>query len=200
MLKLYYVPGTCALCPHIVLRESGLDYILEKVNRDDKKTETGNDYNAINPKTNVPALTMNDGQLLTEVAVIVQYLADQAPAKKLAPPSGTLERYRLQEWLNFISSEIHKGCSPLFNPKLNEEAKAALMARLMQRIDFAAHALVDREYLMGTFSVADAYLFTVLRWAPRLGLDLILWPLLKDYMERMAARPAVQAAMKEEGL
>jgi glutathione S-transferase len=200
MLKLYYVPATCALCPHIVLRESGLDYILEKVNRDDKKTETGNDYNAINPKTNVPALTMNDGQLLTEVAVIVQYLADQAPAKKLAPPSGTLERYRLQEWLNFISSEIHKGCSPLFNPKLNEEAKAALMARLMQRIDFAAHALVDREYLMGTFSVADAYLFTVLRWAPRLGLDLILWPLLKDYMERMAARPAVQAAMKEEGL
>jgi glutathione S-transferase len=200
MLKLYYVPATCALCPHIVLRESGLDYILEKVNRDDKKTETGNDYNAINPKTNVPALTMNDGQLLTEVAVIVQYLADQAPAKKLAPPSGTLERYRLQEWLNFISSEIHKGCSPLFNPKLNEEAKAALMARLMQRIDFAAHALVDREYLMGTFSVADAYLFTVLRWAPRLGLDLTVWPLLKDYMERMAARPAVQAAMKEEGL
>jgi glutathione S-transferase len=200
MLKLYYVPGTCALCPHIVLRESGLDYILEKVNRDDKKTETGNDYNAINPKTNVPALTMNDGQLLTEVAVIVQYLADQAPAKKLAPPSGTLERYRLQEWLNFISSEIHKGCSPLFNPKLNEEAKAALMARLMQRIDFAAHALVDREYLMGTFSVADAYLFTVLRWAPRLGRDLTVWPLLKDYMERMAARPAVQAAMKEEGL
>jgi glutathione S-transferase len=196
MLKLYYIPGTCALCPHIVLRESGLDYTLEKVNRDDKKTETGNNYNAINPKTNVPALTMNDGQLLTEVAVIVQYLADQA----LAPPSGTLERYRLQEWLNFISSEIHKGCSPLFNPKLNEEAKAALMARLMQRIDFAAHALVDREYLMGTYSVADAYLFTVLRWAPRLGLDLSAWPLLTDYMERIAARPAVKAALKEEGL
>jgi glutathione S-transferase len=200
MLKLYYIPGTCALCPHIVLRESGLDYTLEKVNRDDKKTETGNNYNAINPKTNVPALTMNDGQLLTEVAVIVQYLADQAPAKSLAPPSGTLERYRLQEWLNFISSEIHKGCSPLFNPKLNEEAKAALMARLMQRIDFAAHALVDREYLMGTYSVADAYLFTVLRWAPRLGLDLSAWPLLTDYMERIAARPAVKAALKEEGL
>lgn len=200
MLKLYYVPGTCALCPHIVLRESGLDYTLEKVNRDDKKTDAGNDYNAINPKSNVPALTMNNGQLLTEVAVIVQYLADQAPAKSLAPPAGTLERYRLQEWLNFISSEIHKGCSPLFNPKLNEEAKAAMMARLMQRIDFAAHALVDREYLMGIFTVADAYLFTVLRWAPRLGLDLSPWPVLKDYMERIAARPAVKAVLKEEGL
>lgn len=200
MLKLYYVPGTCALCPHIVLREAALDYTLEKVNRDDKKTETGKNYNAINPKTNVPALTMNDGQLLTEVAVIVQYLADQAPGKMLAPPAGTLERYRLQEWLNFISSEIHKGCSPLFNPKLNEEAKSALTARLMQRIDFAAHALVDREYLMGIFTVADAYLFTVLRWAPRLGLDLSAWPVLEDYMKRIAARPAVKAAMKEEGL
>ena len=200
MLKLYYVPGTCALCPHIVLRECGLDYTLEKVNRDDKKTETGKDYNAINPKTNVPALTMDNGQLLTEVAVIVQYLADQAPDKKLAPPAGTLERYRLQEWLNFISSEIHKGCSPLFNPKLNEEAKAALMPRLKQRIGYAAHALADREYLMGTYTVADAYLFTVLRWAPRLGLDLSDWPVLKDYKGRIAARPAVKAALKEEGL
>ena len=200
MLKLYYVPGTCALCPHIVLRECGLDYTLEKVNRDDKKTETGKDYNAINPKTNVPALTMDNGQLLTEVAVIVQSLADQAPDKKLAPPAGTLERYRLQEWLNFISSEIHKGCSPLFNPKLNEEAKAALMPRLKQRIGYAAHALADREYLMGTYTVADAYLFTVLRWAPRLGLDLSDWPVLKDYKGRIAARPAVKAALKEEGL
>lgn len=200
MLKLYYVPGTCALCPHIVLLECGLAYTLEKVNREDKKTETGTNYNAINPKTNVPALTMNNGQILTEVAVIVQYLSDLAPARKLAPPAGTMERYRLQEWLNFISSEIHKGCSPLFNPNLNEEAKAALVARLMQRIDFAAHALVDREYLMGTFTVADAYLYTVLRWAPRLGLDLTAWPLLKEYMERIAARPAVKAALQEEGL
>ncbi len=200
MLKLYYVPGTCALCPHIVLRETGLDYTLEKVGRDDKKTETGSNYNAINPKSNVPALTMNNGELLTEVAVIVQYLADQVPEKRLAPPAGTLARYRLQEWLNFISSEIHKGCSPLFNPKLNEEAKAALKPRLIQRIDFAAHALVDREYLMGTYTVADAYLFTVLRWAPRLELDLTPWPVLKDYMARIAARPAVKAALKEEGL
>jgi glutathione S-transferase len=200
MLKLYYVPGTCALCAHIVLREAGLDYTLDKIGRDDKKTETGQDYTAINPKTNVPALAMNNGQILTEVAVIVQYLADQAPGKKLAPPSGTLERYRLQEWLNFISSEIHKGCSPLFNPKLNDEAKAALMPRLKQRIAYAADALKDKEYLMGTYTVADAYLFTVLRWAPRLALDLSSWPALKDYMERIAARPAVKAAMQEEGL
>jgi glutathione S-transferase len=200
MLKLYYVPGTCALCPHIVLREAGLDYTLEKVNRDDKKTETGADYIAINPKSNVPALTMNDGQLLTEVAVIVQYLADLVPDKQLAPDAGTLERYRLQEWLNFISSEIHKGCSPLFNPNLNDEAKAALMPRLKHRIGYAADALKNRKYLMGHFSVADAYLFTVLRWAPRLNLDLSVWPVLKDYMERIAARPAVKAAMKEEGL
>jgi glutathione S-transferase len=200
MLKLYYVPGTCALCPHIVLREAGLACTLEKVNRDDKKTETGQDYNAINPKTNVPALVMSNGQILTEVAVIVQYLADQAPAKKLAPPTGTLERYRLQEWLNFISSEIHKGCSPLFNPKLNDDAKAALMPRLKQRLGYAAHALADKKYLMGTFTVADAYLFTVLRWAPGLGIDLAAWPVLKEYMERIAARPAVKAALKEEGL
>ena len=200
MLKLYYVPGTCALCPHIVLREAGLTYTLEKVGRDDKKTETGLDYIAINPKTNVPALTMDDGQLLTEVAVIVQYLADRAPDKSLAPPAGTLERYRLQEWLNFISSEIHKGCSPLFNPKLDDEAKAALMPRLKQRIAYAADALKNKKYLMGHFTVADAYLFTVLRWAPRLEIDLSAWPALKDYMERIAARPAVKAAMKEEGL
>ena len=200
MLKLYYVPGTCALCPHIVLREAGLTYTLEKVGRDDKKTETGLDYIVINPKTNVPALTMDDGQLLTEVAVIVQYLADRAPDKSLAPPAGTLERYRLQEWLNFISSEIHKGCSPLFNPKLDDEAKAALMPRLKQRIAYAADALKNKKYLMGHFTVADAYLFTVLRWAPRLEIDLSAWPALKDYMERIAARPAVKAAMKEEGL
>lgn len=200
MLKLYYVPGTCALCPHIVLRETGLDYALDKVGRDDKKTETGADYTAINPKTSVPALAMDNGQVLTEVAVIVQYLADQVPDKSLAPPAGTLERYRLQEWLNFISSELHKGCSPLFNPKLNDEPRAAFKARLTQRLAFAADALKNRKYLMGHFTVADAYLFTVLRWLPRLGMDLSNWPVLKDYMEHMAERPAVKAALKEEGL
>lgn len=200
MLKLYYVPGTCSLCPHIVLHEAGLEFSLDQISRADKKTESGDDYTAINPKTNVPALIMNNGELLTEVAVIAQYIADQAPASKLAPPPGTLERYRLQEWLNFISSEIHKGCSPLFNPSLGDDAKAALLPRLTQRIDYAASALANRDYLMGDFTVADAYLFTVLRWAPRLNVDLTPWPAITAYMERIAARPAVVAAMKEEGL
>lgn len=201
MLELYYVPGTCSLCPHIVLHEAGLGFSLDKVNPGDKKTETGQDYNAINPKSNVPALVMNDGQLLTEVAVIVQYLADLAPEKKLAPPAGTLARYRLQEWLNFISSEIHKGYSPLFNPRLADEVKTIFKERLAGRISYAARALADKDYLMGdTFSVADAYLFAVLRWSPRLGFELSPWPVLKDYMERIGARPAVKIAMAEEGL
>jgi len=201
MLKLYYVPGTCALCPHIILHESGLAFTLEKVNRDDKKTETGQDYNAVNPKSSVPALQMNDGQVLTEVGVIAQYLADLVPGRKLAPPAGTLARYRLQEWLSYISSEIHKGYSPLFNPKLADEAKTMFKERLALRINFAAKALADQDYLMGDgFSVADAYLFTVLRWSPHLGFDLAPWPVLQSYMDRISARPAVVAAMKEEGL
>ena len=201
MLKLYYVPGTCALCPHIVLHEAGIRFALEKVNRDDKKTESGQDYNAINPKSYVPALVMNNGHLLTEVAVIVQYIADLAPDKKLAPLAGTLERYRLQELLNFISSEIHKGFSPLFNPKLSEETKTVFKERLAGRLNIAAKALEDKDYLMGkTFTVADAYLYTVLRWSPRFGFDLAPWPAIKDYMERIAARPAVKAALAEEGL
>ena len=201
MLKLYYVPGTCALCPHIVLHEAGVGFTAEKVNPKDKTTEDGQDYNAINPKSYVPALVMNDGQLLTEVAVIVQYIADLVPDKKLAPPAGTLERYRLQETLNFISSEIHKGYSPLFNPKLSEETKTVFKERLAGRLNIAAQALADKDYLMGkTFTVADAYLYTVLRWSPRMNVDLTPWPVLQTYMERIATRPAVKAAMAEEGL
>ncbi|MFZ5523389.1 MAG: glutathione transferase GstA [Pseudomonadota bacterium] len=201
MLKLYYVPGTCALCPHIVLHEAGVSFTTEKVNPKDKTTESGQDYNAINPKGYVPALVMNNGQLLTEVAVIVQYLADLVPDKKLAPLAGTTERYRLQEWLNFVSSEIHKGYSPLFNPRLSEETKTVFKERLAGRLDIAAKALEGKDYLMGkTFTVADAYLYTVLRWSPRFGFDFAPWPALKDYMERIAARPAVKAAMAEEGL
>ncbi len=199
MLKLYYVPGACSLCPHIVLHESGLAFALEKVNPKDKKTESGADYNAINPKGYVPALEMNDGQLLTEVAVVAQYIADQAPAKKLAPAAGTLERYRLQEWLNFISTEIHKGYSPLFNPRLPDESKTIMKERLIARLGFAAQALAGKNYLMGKdFTVADAYLYTVLRWSGRMGVELA--PALKDYMERIAARPAVKVALAEEGL
>jgi glutathione S-transferase len=200
MLKLYYVPGTCSLCPHIILHEAGLGFTLEKVNREDKKTETGANYNAINPKTNVPAIEMENGQLLTEVAVIAQYLADLAPAKNLAPPAGTLERYRLQEWLNFISSEIHKSFSPLFNPKLPDDVKPVFKERLALRLGYVANALKGKNYLMSHYTVADAYLYTVLRWSPRFDFDLSPWPALTEHMARIAARPAVKAAMKEEGL
>jgi glutathione S-transferase len=200
MLKLYYVPGACSLSPHIVLHESGLAFETDRVNPGDKKTASGQDYNAINPKGYVPALVMNNGQLLTEGAVIVQYLADLVPEKKLAPPVATAERYHLQEWLNYIATEIHKGFSPLFNPKLPEEMKAAGKERLARRIGLVAHALEGRDYLMGGFTIADAYLFTVLSWSPHLGFDLAPWPVLKGYMERMAARPAVQASMQTEGL
>jgi glutathione S-transferase len=201
MLKLYYVPGTCALCPHIVLHEAGVSFTAEKVNPKDKTTESGQDYNAINPKGYVPALVMKNGQLLTEVAVIVQYIADLVPDKKLAPLAGTIERYHLQEWLNFISSEIHKGFSPLFNPRVPEEIKTVFKERLAGRLNIAAQALEDNDYLMGkTFTVADTYLYTVLRWSPRMNVDLSPWPVLQAYMERIAARPAVQAAMAEEGL
>ncbi len=201
MLKLYYVPGTCALCPHIVLHEAGVEFTLDKVGRTDKLTESGQDYNAINPKGYVPALVMHDGQLLTEVAVVVQYIADQAPNKKLAPTAGTLQHYRLQELLNFIATEIHKSFSPLFNPKLSDEAKNILKERLVGRMGIAAKMLEGRDYLMGKdFCIADAYLYTVLRWSPRVGVDLATWPLLQSYMERIGARPAVKAALKEEGL
>jgi glutathione S-transferase len=199
MPKLYYVPGTCALCPHIVLHEAGVSFTAEKVNPKDKTTESGQDYNAINPKGYVPALVMNNGELLTEVAVIVQYIADLVPDKKLVPLAGTIDRYRLQEWLNFVASEIHKGFSPLFNPRVPEETKTVFKERLAGRLNIAAQALADKDYLMGkTFTVADAYLYTVLRWAPRMNVDLS--PVLKAYMERIATRPAVKAALAEEGL
>jgi glutathione S-transferase len=201
MLKLYYVPGACSLCPHIVLQEAGLGFLLEKVNPGDKKTESGEDYNAINPKGYVPALVMNNDQVLTEVAVVVQYIADLVPDKGLAPPSGTLERYRLQEWLNFISTEIHKGFGPLFNPRTPDDTKTASRERLSKRIGFVAESLKGKDFLIGTtFTVADAYLFTVLRWSQHAGIDLSPWPDLKDYIARIAARPAVIAAMKAEGL
>ena len=151
MLKLYYVPGTCALCPHIILHEAGINFTAEKVNPKDKITESGQDYNTINSKGYVPALVMNDGGLLTEVAVVVQYIADLVPDKKLAPRVGTLERYRLQEWLNFISSEIHKSYSPLFNPKMPEEAKTLFKERLAGRLNVVAKALTGNDYLMGKF-------------------------------------------------
>lgn len=201
MIKLYYSPGACSLSPHIVLREAGVPFEIEKVNLKTKKTDAGIDYDTINPKSYVPALVMNNGELLTEGPAIVQYVADLVPGKKLAPPAGTLELYRLQEWLNYISTEIHKSFSTLFNPEATEDIKGAAKARLSKRFGFAASALEGKNYLLGdTFTVADAYFFTMLRWTHYTGIDLSAWPALREYFNRVAARPAVISAIKAEGL
>lgn len=200
-MKLYYKAGACSLSPHIVLREAGLPFELESVDLATKKTGSGGDYLGFNPKGYVPALLLDDGQLLTEGPVIVQYIADRVPEKNLAPPAGSMERYRLMEALNFIGTELHKGFSPLFNPKATEEWKSFARALLAKRIGLVAQQLEGRDYLLGAnFSVADAYLFTVLGWAGYVKLDLSAWPVLKSYLARVAARPAVQAAMAAEGL
>lgn len=199
-MKLYYSPGACSLSPHIVLREAGLAFEVEKVDRE-KKTERGGNFLEVNPKGMVPTLELDNGQRLTEGPAIVQYLADLAPAKKLAPPAGAFERYRLQEWLNFITSEIHKGFTPLFRPTTPNDAKPAFVSVLNDRFAYLAKQLEGRNYLLGDdFTVADAYLFTTLNWCGFLGMDLGQWPVLKAYHGRVAARPAVQAAMKAEGL
>ena len=200
-MKLYYSPGACSLSPHIVLAAAGLPFDLEKVDLSAKRTERDIDYWKINPKGYVPALELDDGQVLTEGPAIVQYLADQVPHKKLAPPAGTLERYHLQEWLNFISTELRKGFSPLFNPKATEEWKGVVRELLGRRMAIVAERLEGRDYLMGeAFTVADAYLYTVLNWARHVKLDLSPWPLLAAYQTRVAARPAVDAVLQAEGL
>ena len=200
-MKLYYTPGACSLSPHITLCEAGLPYELVRVDLQEGKTEDGRDYREINPHGYVPALELDDGQILLEGPAIVQYLADQVPEKGLAPAAGRLERYRLQQWLNFISSELHKGFGAFFNPAFPEDAKAVFTSLLDQRLTVLAPILESQDWVMGdTFSVADAYLFTVLSWSPMIDFDLSPWPSLTRYQERVAARPAVQAAMKEEGL
>ena len=199
-MKLYYSPGACSLSPHIVAREAGLPLTTVRVDTKNKKTEFGDDYRAINPKGYVPLLELDNGVRLSEGPAIVQYLADLAPAAKLAPANGTFERYQLQEWLNFITSEIHKQFSPLFDGTMPEEAKEKFRNKLAGRFDLLAGQLEGRDYLMGSFTVADAYLFTVLGWTRYTGPDLARWPVLQAYVARVAARPQVQAAMKEEGL
>jgi glutathione S-transferase len=200
-MKLFFSPGACSLSPHIVLREAGLDFELEKVNLGTKQTKTGANFRTINPKGYVPVLQLDDGQVLTEGSAIVQYLADRKPEAKLAPPWGTMERYRLQEWLNYIATELHKGFSPLFSPRLPEEQKQATREALGARFDFVSKSLEGKEYLLGaTFSVADAYLFTILSWTEHAAIDLAKWPALQAYVARVAARPAVRAALKAEGL
>jgi glutathione S-transferase len=200
-MKLYYSPGACSLSPHIVLKEAGIPFDLVKVDLKAKKLEDGRDYNAINPKGQVPALGLDDGELLTEGAVIVQKIADSAPQKNLAPANGSNERYRLQEWLNFIASELHKSFSPLFQPALSDETKAFFKTRLEGKFKYIDQALAGRDYLMGSqFTVPDAYLFTMLAWADRMGLDLSGLPNLAAYKARVATRPKVQEALAAEGL
>lgn len=200
-MKLYYSPGACSLAPHIVLREAGLDFSLEKVDIATKRSAHGDDYFAINPNGYVPALEIEPGLVLTEGPAIMQLLADKAPAARLAPANGTLERYQLQAWLNFITAEIHKGFSPLFKPAMPQEAKALFIEQLGQRFDVVERRLAKHDYLVGErFTVADAYLFVTTNWAGYLGIGLDRWPAINAFRARVAGRPAVQAAMAAEGL
>lgn len=198
-MKLYYSPGACSLCPHITLIEGGFSFQKEKVDLATKKTETGADFTGINAKGYVPALLRNDGELLTEVPAILQYLADLVPERKLAAPSGSMERYRLQEWLNFISTELHKGFGGMF--KAPAEFRVPLKQQLGRRLSYVSSRLEGQPFLMGeAFSVADAYLFTVLSWRKYLDFDLSPWLALRQYVGRIGARPAVVEALKAEGL
>ncbi|MGC8468989.1 MAG: glutathione transferase GstA [Acetobacteraceae bacterium] len=200
-MKLYYSPGACSLAAHIVAREAGLPVAIEKVDLASKKTESGADFAAINPKGYVPALALDDGEVLTEVAAVVQFLADQAPGAGLAPAAGTMGRARLQEWLNFIATELHKGFSPLWNPAAPAEMKEIARQGLARRLGYLDGVLAGREHLLsGGFSVADAYAFTILSWGGYVGLDLAPYPAIVGYMARVGGRPGVRAALREEGL
>ena len=200
-MKLYYSPGACSMAPHIVLREAGYSFDLERVDIPAKKTAGGEDFWKINPKGYVPALLLDDGQVLTEVGVICQYLADQRPHSNLAPGYAGMERYRLMEVLNFIATEIHKQIGALFNPKMTPEMKDIQRRVIERRLDALEQMLRGKAYALGDrFSVADAYLFTVLNWCNGLHIDLGRWPNIKNFMSRVAARPAVQATLAAEGL
>lgn len=201
-MKLYFAPGACSLSPHIVLREAGINADLEQVNLREKKTKSGADYTAINPKGQVPTLVLDNGQVLTEGPAIVQYLADQKPDSGLAPRNGTVERYRLQEWLNFITSELHKSFGALFQPTTPEDYKPIAQENVAKRF-----AYVDQQlgrggpYLMGNqFTVADAYMCVMCTWAGFMKIDLSQWPNLKAYADRLGQRPKIQEVMREEGL
>ena len=200
-MKLYYSPGACSLSPHIALLEAGLPYDLVKVDLKAKKLENGDDYLKVNPKGQVPALGLDNGELMTEGPVIVQMIADKVAGKNLAPAIGTAERYRLQEWLNFITTELHKNFGPMFSPVLADDAKAFFKDRVMSKFKYVDGALAGRDYLMGKqFTVADGYLFTMLSWADRMKFDLAALPNLLSYKARVAARPKVQEALTKEGL
>ena len=200
-MKLYYTPGACSLSPHIALLEAGLPYDLVKVDLRAKKLENGDDYLKVNPKGQVPALTLDNGEVVTEGPVIVQMIADKASAKNLAPARDSAERYKLQEWLNYITTELHKNFGPMFSPVLADDAKAFFKDRLMGKFKYVESQLAGRDYVMGKqFTVADGYLFTMLAWADRLKFDLSAMPNLLAYKARVGARPKVQEALTKEGL
>jgi glutathione S-transferase len=197
-MKLYFMSGACSMASNIALREAGIPFEMAKVDKRTKRVD-GVDFTTINPKGYVPALRLDDGHVLSENVVVLQYIADLKPAAKLAPPAGTLERYRLLEWLSFINSELHKAFSPLFSSEATDETKTYARNYLAKRLSYVEGALADNTYLMGDqFTVADAYLFTVLGWGALVGVD--IGPKLKSYVERVRARPHVVEAMTAEGL
>jgi len=200
-MKLFFSPGACSLSPHIALREAGLPVELVKVDLKTKQMADGADFTAINPKGYVPTVQLDGGDILTEGPAIVQYIADQKPESGLAPANGTMARYRLQEWLTFINSELHKTFGALFNPSAPAETKDAAKALLAKRFDYVVSQLQGKDYLTGEqFTVADGYLFTVINWGQWVGIDLAQWPALAAFHARVAARPAVQEALRAEGL
>lgn len=200
-MKLFYKPGACSLASHITLRESGKDFTLDGVDLMRKRLENGDDFFAVNPKGQVPALLLDDGTLLTEGVAIMQYLADTVPDRQLLAPTSSLSRYKTLEWLNFIATELHKGFTPLFRPDTSEEYKPTVRALLEKKMQYVNESLKDEQWICGPrFSIADAYLFTVLRWAYAVKLNMEGLSNIDAYMARMAERPAVAAALKAEGL
>ena len=200
-MKLYYLPGACSLASHIALQETKLPFLIDKLTAATMTTSNGTDFTKINAKGYVPTLELNDGSILTEGSAVLQYIADQSPNSGLAPKAGTTERYRLQEWLNYIATEIHKSYSPLFSKTTPEETKTTVRNTLAKRLGFVEEQLAYKPYLMGeNFTVADAYLYVVLNWSGRVGFDLGQFPKISEYVARLSVRPSVVAAMKAEGL
>ena len=200
-MKLYYAPGACSQAAHIVARETGQAIELAKVEFPGKRTAEGEDLYAVNPKGAVPALRLDDGEVLTESAVILQYLADRAEGSELALPQSGIERYRLLEWLNFVATELHKGFGPLWNPATPDAFKDATREALGKKFDYLEDALGDGPYILGQrFSIVDAYAFAVLNWTRIHSIDIGRWPGLAAYLRRVAARPAVQETLRAEGL
>lgn len=200
-MKLYFAPGACSLAPHIASSELGIQLDLEQVDLREKKTKSGNDYWTINPKGQVPMLELDNGERLTEVPVILQYLSDQKPAAGLSPAAGTMDRYRMLEWLNVVTSDMHKTYGPIFRPTTPDEFKKLSREVIGRRLEWLDKHLAGKQYLMGEkFTLPDMYMFTVLRWSPVVGVDLSRYPNVKAYADRVAARPKVAAALKAEGL